>query len=277
MFKKQTEKKVPVDYKEPYEFRLLIGDNIICQRYFRINNFNPLSINSLEFLNTIRYCAQMIDEDLKSKTRVYSWYMTPLVFNNEEEMYHYFSNPNYLLRTKVGDYQNIVIKNDELTEYIWDGEKIIKSEKKTDEGIFTTDLTEKDFLTFEFAFYINGKKTISTIFEGVYPNFIRRNIDLSNMRGKFEGEDITRLGFESFIFHRLVVDRTDLIKKIVKELCTVCSVSENDYYTTKDRYSKRNYDLNFNDVKKLNSKFGKEIAKAKKYFEENKWENIIKG
>ena len=28
------------DYKERFEFELTVGNNIICQRYFRINNFN---------------------------------------------------------------------------------------------------------------------------------------------------------------------------------------------------------------------------------------------
>ena len=34
----------PKDYKERFEFELTVGNNIICQRYFRINNFNPTSL-----------------------------------------------------------------------------------------------------------------------------------------------------------------------------------------------------------------------------------------
>ena len=86
--------------KEPYEFRLLIGDNIICQRYFRIN-FNPASLSSSELTDTVRRCAEMIDDDLKSKSRIYSWYMAPLVFNNEEEMRSWFkNNPNNTFHSK---------------------------------------------------------------------------------------------------------------------------------------------------------------------------------
>ena len=48
MLKNKTEKKDSIDYKEPYEFRLLIGDSIICQRYFKINNFNQASLTSME-------------------------------------------------------------------------------------------------------------------------------------------------------------------------------------------------------------------------------------
>ena len=268
MLKKQIEKKAPTDYKEPYEFRLLIGDSIICQRYFRINNFNPLSLNSLELLGTIRECARMIDEDLKSKTRVYTWYIAPLIFETEEKMREYFSNPKNI--KKCGHYENIFIKQEGSSEFIWDGEKIIECQKNSEDNTFTAPLTDKDVLSYEFAFYVNGKKIISTMFEGVYPYFIRRNIDLTNTRGRFEGEDISRLGFESYLLHCLVGGRTDLIKKIVKEICYVCSSTEDEYYTTIDTYKtdkkETTYDLDFNNPKKLNNSFAKEIAKAKKYF-----------
>jgi hypothetical protein len=117
---------------------------------------------------------------------------------------------------------------------------------------------------------VNDRKVASTIFDGVYPHYIRRNIDLSNTRGKFEGEDLTRLGFESYILNRLVYDRQDLIKKIVKEICYVCSVPENSFYTQVETFKKPNgevvtYPLNINDPKVFNAMYAKEIAKAKKY------------
>lgn len=268
MIRNRQERKAPSDYKEPYEFRLLIGDSIICQRYFRINNFNPLSLNSVELTDTIRMCANMIDEDLKSKSRVYAWHMAPLIFNNEDEMRAWFANPNNTMRLHA--YENIVLRDEANTEFTWDGEKLIECEKKINDGTFTTSLTDKDCLTYEFAFYVNEKKIASTIFDGVYPYFIRRNIDLSNTRGKFEGEDISRLGFESYILNCLVQERPDLIKKIVKEICTTCSALEDDYYTLTETFKNQSgkevsYPLNVTSPKVMYAKWAKEIAKAKKY------------
>ena len=268
MLKTKQEKKAPSDYKEPYEFRLLIGDNIICQRYFKINNFNPLSLSSIELTEVIRNCANMINNDLKSKSRVYTWHMAPLVFDSKEQMENWFSNPNNVKTVRFCE--NIVLRNDKSVEYMWNGEKIIECEKKIDDGTFSTTLSDKDTLVYEFAFYVKDKKVASTIFEGVYPYYIRRNIDLSNTRGKFEGEDLSRLSFESYILNCLVYDRTDLIKKIVKDICYVCSVTDDTYYSSSLTYKSKNgkktvYPLNFNSQKYLNEKYAKEIAKAKKY------------
>lgn len=274
MIKNKQDKKSPSDFKEPYEFRLLIDDNIICQRYFKINNFNPNSLYSLELTDTIRECASMIDEDLKSKTRVYLWHMAPLVFQNETEMRDWFAKPENAAKVKM--FENIVLRDKDASEYTWDGEKLIFCEKKICDGTFTTNLTEKDTLTYEFAFYVNDRKIASTIFDGVYPYYIRRNIDLSNTRGKFEGEDLSRLGFESYILNRLVYDRQDLIKKIVKEICYVCSVPEDSFYTQVETFTKPNgevvtYPLNINDPKVFNAMYAKEIAKAKKYLYGNSY------
>jgi hypothetical protein len=229
MLKNRVERKAPADYKEPYEFRLLIGDNIICQRYFRINNFNPLSLHSVELTDVIRSCGRLIDEDLKSKSRVYTWHIAPFVFTDEEEMRQWFSKPENAAKVRL--YENIALTDESGKEFTWDGETLIECEKKINDGTFTVPIQEKDVLTYEFAFYVNDKKIVSTIFDGIYPYFIRRNIDLSNTRGKFENDDLSRLSFESYILNRLVYDRQDLIKRIVKDICYVCSATDNNYYT----------------------------------------------
>jgi len=246
----------------------MIGDNIICQRYFRINEFNPLSLGSAELTNTVRACAQMIDDDLKSKSRIYTWYMAPQVFKDENEMRKWFANPENAGATRM--FENIALRDEQKREFTWDGEKLIECEKKISDGTFTNDLTENDTITYEFAFYVNDKKVVSTCFDGVYPFFIRRNIDLSNTKGKFDGDDISKLGFESYILHALVVDRPDLIRKIVKELCFVCSSTDDTYYTLTDEYTLpdgtvKSYPLNMT-YNVMYENYAKEIAKAKKYF-----------
>lgn len=271
MLKTKAEKRYPTDYKEPYEFRLLIGDSIICQRYFKINNFNQLSLSSIELTNVIRYCANLINEDLKSKSRMYSWHMCPMIFDDEGQMYEWFSKPENYERIK--SYETIVIRDENASEYIWDvdDKKLIKCEKKTNDGTFTNSLTDRDILTYELAFYVNDKKIVSASFDGVYPYYVRRNIDLSNTRGKFEGDDLTRLTFDSYIINRLVYDREDLIKKVVKEICLTCSVSDNSYYTLTEVFktkngNKKTYNLILNDPKEFNAKYAKEIALAKEYY-----------
>ena len=71
----------PRNYKERFEFELTVGDNIICQRYFRINSFNEESLKSFELIEAIRRCVRTIDNDLKNKTQAYLELYAPMVFN----------------------------------------------------------------------------------------------------------------------------------------------------------------------------------------------------
>ena len=83
----ETKKSAEVrDYKERFEFKLTVGDNIICQRYFKIFNFNENCVKSYDIADMMRYLANIIDTDLKNKTAVYMEMMCPQIFNTEEEM-----------------------------------------------------------------------------------------------------------------------------------------------------------------------------------------------
>jgi hypothetical protein len=260
---RQKERKSPSDYKTRFKFTLMVGNNnIICARYFQIYDFNPLSLGSQELTNTIRSCAQMIDEDLKSKSRVYMWHMAPLVFKTEEEMRNWFEDPYKKESVRVGE--TIAIRDKYAPEYMWDGEKLVVCGKKIADSTFTSELTDADRVTYKLAFYVDEREVISTVFEGVYPFFIRRDIDLSNTKGQFKGDDRTKLGFDSYILNCLVVDRPDLIKRISKEISVVCSEKDNDYYTTSETYDKVKYPLNLTD-KVMYANYREEMAKAKKY------------
>lgn len=81
--------------QERFQFVLSVNDNIICQRYFKINGFNEDSLNSLELKETVDEITTgiissiplqgmdkcltgmdkgLINSDLVSKSRVYLWY-----------------------------------------------------------------------------------------------------------------------------------------------------------------------------------------------------------
>lgn len=51
-----------------FEFVLYINENIICQRYFSVKDFNPSSIKSIEAKECVDRCVSIIQEDLKTKT-----------------------------------------------------------------------------------------------------------------------------------------------------------------------------------------------------------------
>ena len=51
--------------KEQFEFILTINGNIICQRYFRINGFKREAYRSVELVEAIDKCVDLINADLK--------------------------------------------------------------------------------------------------------------------------------------------------------------------------------------------------------------------
>ena len=68
---------------------------------------------------------------------------------------------------------------------------------------------------------------------GYYPKFICDKIDLSNKRGKYDGDDVDRLSFEQYLLYKMVEGKNDLIWGLIKNICYACSfLNSNDYTTT---------------------------------------------
>ena len=53
---------------QKFEFLLTLNNNIICQRYFNVRNFNPKSVRSLDLYYTISDIVNDIIATLKAKT-----------------------------------------------------------------------------------------------------------------------------------------------------------------------------------------------------------------
>lgn len=231
--KKQFEQALA--FKERFEFRLTVGDDIICQRYFRIGNFNPISLKSNELMDTIRGCAEMIDNDLKSKSLIYLEIFAPRIFKTMDEFEKYIEsekNRDALIRG-----EGVVIRDEKDHDFAWNGvDKLVPLTFKFEDGEFSEPLTDDDYVTYKFAFLDYGREVCSTTWVGVYPRFVRNSIDLSNKRGRLDADEIYRVGFEQYILYKLVEGRSDLVWKLVKEICYTCSDSDDSTYTISEEY-----------------------------------------
>ena len=231
--KKQFEQALA--FKERFEFRLTVGDDIICQRYFRIGNFNPISLKSNELMDTIRGCAEMIDNDLKSKSLIYLEIFAPRIFKTMDEFEKYIEsekNRDSLIRG-----EGVVIRDEKDHDFAWNGvDKLVPLTFKFEDGEFSEPLTDDDYVTYKFAFLDYGREVCSTTWVGVYPRFVRNSIDLSNKRGRLDADEIYRVGFEQYILYKLVEGRSDLVWKLVKEICYACSDSDDSSYTIVEEY-----------------------------------------
>ena len=223
-------------FKERFEFRLTVGEDIICQRYFRIGNFNPMSLKSFELMDTIKKCAKIIDDDLKSKSQIYLEIFAPRVFNTMDEFEKYIeseSNRESLVRG-----EGVVIRDVTGHDFAWNGvDGLVSLDFKFEDGEFSEPLKPEDYVTYKFSFLDYGREVCSATWVGVYPRFVRNSIDLSNRRGKLDPDDIYRVGFEQYILYKLVEGRSDLVWRLVKEICYTCSEDDDNWYTVTGEFA----------------------------------------
>lgn len=72
-------------FKEPYEFLFKINDNIIVQRFFTVNNYNPVALYSLELKYAVDDCVNIIKSEMKNRTLDFM----------DEYKYYFADDPNF--------------------------------------------------------------------------------------------------------------------------------------------------------------------------------------
>lgn len=236
----ENEKKSFKREKNRFEFALFINDFLICKRNFPINGYVEKSMQSPEFKAEVDKIVSLIDEDLKSKTRIYSYYHLP----------------------------EFKFKEETVTIPEWEPEMC--KDPLIDEGVST----------FKFIVYDDGREVISKTWDGrYYPNYVRKSVDLTNKQVKIiKGEKVsiydkekffdnqgTQLFGELYVLRQMIYDKEDLIPKIQKLIYEVCSSFDGYYEKTSDYQTVveyRNCDF-------LRDESGNPILKQKMSVDEN--------
>lgn len=198
------------DYKEErFEFTVYVNDNIICKRNFRIYNFIENSMNTLEFKEKVDDIVRLIDDDLKSKSRVYTWYYyNPQFPDDNEEFIKPLIEP-WACTFKIVISDN---KHDVITK-IWDGyayPKYIRD--KVDLSNKNVKVTTRDGQT-----YVYDKDT-----------FFKANAN--------------RLSFDHEMLRSMIIDKPDVLLQITKKICEACSptkeeikaINQKGYFDSRD-------------------------------------------
>lgn len=236
-----------VAYKSKFQFLIWVNDNVICQRYFKINGFNEDSVYTEEFSNCMNGIVESIQEDLTSKSRIFMWYtnmsepMKIQGFLTDKEIEKYGS-----------DFLGIMTNSD------IDG-KIKASDGKifTKEYIRYCDETMNEYgeiekpkegeFIFKFSFLIDDIPVFEKVWDGnVYPKFVRNGVDLTNSYALYDNRDTSALSFGAAIIRYMQKGKVNLISDFIRRICETLSntFSEKYEYTNKMPLYKNNNSIN---------------------------------
>lgn len=233
-----VEKSFDAPNVERFEFVLTINGNIVCQRYFRINNFQEKALGSVYLATALQECQAAIDNDLKEKSKIYLELTAPQVFNNREEMAKWVANPTFSL-----DVPSYAVLRDEDAVFVWNGNEMVPYTKPFNRSDYVGERNDAPCVL-KLAFLDNGVEVRSISWDGnVYPRFVRTNIDLSNSKNKYEVDGNPIDPYAAFIISHFNKNRSDLIPVIMRKISFACN-NENARYFSKIRYGSKEYDIN---------------------------------
>ena len=219
-------------WKERHQFVLSANGNIICQRYFKVNGFNPNSLHSVELLDTVRNLVDMIKADLTSKSRVY----TAVTMTKRSKLTGFYEGEDLSISDRC------LICSD-----VYDGEITLSNGVVLNKTYIENDLTEEcdnEPFEFKFSYLFDDKLICEEIWDGtVYPKYIRNSVDLSNSNSSYKYTDPMRMTFSQQMTKRLNEGRVDLIYTIIRMFCDTLSnnVDENGNSMEKEYISDMEY------------------------------------
>lgn len=239
ILKKEKEVKVidNTQWKERHQFVLSANGNIICQRYFKVNGFNPKSLNSEELYYTIRDIVHMIKDDLKSKSRIY----TAITMGKSTKLTGFYNGE------KLSNHDAALVFQDDVRGEVALSNGIVLNKTYIDYDV--EEEVDDSHFTLKFSYLFDDKAVYEEVWDGtVYPKYVRNCIDLSNSNASYKNVDPMRMTFSQQMTKSLNSGRPDLIYNIIKLFCDTLSNDVDDDgnsidkgYTTSVKYGNKKY------------------------------------
>lgn len=237
ILKKEVKVIDNTQWKERHQFVLSANGNIICQRYFKVNGFNPKSLNSEELYYTIRDIVHMIKDDLKSKSRIY----TAITMGKSTKLTGFYNGE------KLSNSNAALVFQDDVRGEVTLSNGIVLNKTYIDYDV-EEEVDDSPF-TLKFSYLFDDKAVYEEVWDGtVYPKYVRNCIDLSNSNASYKNVDPMRMTFSQQMTKSLNSGRPDLIYNIIKLFCDTLSNDVDDDgnsidkgYTTSVKYGNKKY------------------------------------
>lgn len=191
------------DYKEGrFDFALFINDNLVCKRNFIVYNFIEGSMQSEDFRYTMEDIVRMIQDDLKSKSRVYTWYY----FDDRQPILNEFIEP--IAPEWEATFKLVVYDNKkEVYTHIWDG------------GCYPSAI----------RYNVDMTNTVVKV--------ITRDGETLFFDKEYFKNNADRLSAEMYVRKAIMGDRPNLLSVITKRICETCSSWSNSPYENISDYN----------------------------------------
>lgn len=259
-------------YIERYQFVLQINDDIICQRYFKINGLTNEALESEEFKNVMDEVVRMIQDSLVSKSRVYDWYTReePIKLTGFASNYDEYTSDDVYAITRVEKHDKVItLSNGETIEKTY----FTYPSDMIDTYVDNERPVDGEFM-FKFSFLVDNKPKYERIWDGnVYHKYVRNSVDLSNSDASYRDKDPLSLHFNVAIIRHMTSDKVDLVYHIIKKICSVLSSTPNGEesvreYTKKTKYGDNVYYYSTKNKTFINGWREATMKKTNKYLSE---------
>jgi hypothetical protein len=279
-------------FNDRFKFIFSVNDNIICERFFKITGFDYDAINSERMKSLfvgeggMQYGSviSMIINDLKSKSRIWTWYTTetPVKLTGFE-----------------GDWEDVdgsmfkgfVPKGEEITYLVYPDKKEPEAAVMNDEEESEPENLKPFDVTFKFSFQMAQKSSVNkegrTVFSdytpvyeviwdgSVYPKFVRNSVDLTNSFGHRE-KDISTMNFIQSLTYRMTCDKRDLVYHIIRDICDAATFEDDEPLSVQRKQRVTSY-LKYGDKKYPMSNFDKEFIDGWRKAVEKKTNDYYRG
>lgn len=278
-------------FNDRFKFIFSVNDNIICERFFKITGFDYDAINSERMKSLFVGEGDMqygtviskIINDLKSKSRVWSWYTTetPVKMTGFEGDWK---------ETDDSIFKSFVPKDDKATYLVYPYSVGAENEEQENGESGAENLKPFD-VTFKFSFQIAQNSSINkdgrtvfcdympvyeVIWDGsVYPKFVRNSVDLTNSFGH-KVKDINTMNFIQSLTYRMTCDKCDLVYHIIKEICDAATFEDEEPLSVQRKQRVTSY-LKYGNKKYPMSNFDKEYIDGWRKAVEKKTNDYYRG